>query len=158
MRLILIAVWIALLPAFAFAAPPPPPPDFIFEAAKTLTTELNQQTFDAYSALLADDLHVYVDDRQAASDKFSWLTIEKARLGKVERHFIGVAEGRDNILVVDEFDDRSGLPVRPGLLFDPRFITRAARYQFGSDHMVHEIRFVQGGGFWISMRGSAPKD
>jgi hypothetical protein len=135
----------------ANAAPPPPAPDYISRAARTLIATPSEQTFDSYASSFADDVRVFVDGREVASDKRSWLELEKARLGRVERRIVGYALGSDNVLVVDEFDDRSALPGRPGLLFDPRFVTRAARYQFGPDHLIHELRFVQGGGFW--MRG-----
>lgn len=150
MRLGFGAVCLALSLGAALASPPPPPPEYVNNATETLLGELTPKTIDVYASLFADDLHVFQDGRLIAAGKAAWLALERDRLGKVERHVIGHAEGRDNILIVDVFDDRSGLPVRPGLLFDPRFITRAARYQFGSDRLIHEIRFVEGGGFWIS--------
>lgn len=152
MRLSLLVACLALMPFTARASPPPPPPEFIGNAAGALSADLTPQSFNAYADVLADDLHVFRDGDLVASSKSSWLAIERALLGKVERHLIGYAEGRDNVLIVDEFDDRSGLPVRPGLLLDPRFVTRAVRYQFGQDYLVHEIRLVEGGGFWMSMR------
>jgi len=154
MRLSLLAACLALSLSAALASPPPPPPDYINSAVEALSADLTPQTIDAYAATFADDLHVFQDGRLIAAGKASWLGLERGRLGKVERHVIGYAEGRDSILIVDEFDDRSSSPVRPGLLFDPRFITRAARYQFGQDHLIHEIRFLQGDGFWISARRS----
>lgn len=153
-RLGLLVACLALLPSTVLASPPPPPPEYIDSATRVLTVELRAQNFIAYSAVFADDLRVFIDGRQVASDKCSWLGLEKTRLGKVERRLVGYAEGVDDILIVDEFDDRSGLPTDPGLLFDPRFVTRSARYQFGPDRLVHEIRFVQGGGFWrLTKRG-----
>ena len=152
MRANLLAVVLTLLPFAARAAPPPPPPEFIDNAARVLSADLTPQNFEDHANLFADDLHVFEDGRLIASNKSLWLDRERGQLGKVERHLIGYAEGRDNVLIVDEFDDRSGLPVRPGLLFDPRFVTRAVRYSFGEDHLVHEVRLVQGGGFWMSMR------
>jgi hypothetical protein len=47
----------------------------------------------------------------------------------------------NDILIVDEFDDMSDC--RADMFCDPRFVTRAARYELGSDHLIHEVRFVQ---------------
>jgi hypothetical protein len=99
-----------------------------------------------YAALFADDLHVFLNDNEIVQDKAAWITSQKARLGKVDRNVIGYSEGQDSVLVVDQYDDRSALPIRPGLIFDSRFVTRAERYQFGPDHLIHEVRMVQGGG------------
>jgi hypothetical protein len=148
MRLCFLATCLVLSLNVAAASPPPPPPEYFGNVAKTLVGDLTPQSIDVYASLFADDLHVFQDERLIVAGKASWLAQERARLGKVERHVIGYAEGSDTILIVDLFDDRSRLPVGP--LYDSRFITRAVRYQFGSDHLIHEIRFLEGGGFWTS--------
>ena len=155
MRATLLLVSLALLPFAARAAPPPPPPEFIDNAAQALSADSSAQSFATYSNLFADDLRVFQDGHLLSSDKKSWLSGEQARLGNVERLLIGVAEGYDNVLIVERVDDRSSLPVGPGLLFDARFVTRAVRYGFGDDHLIHEVRIVQGGGYWRLNKGGS---
>jgi hypothetical protein len=155
MRLPLLLAALVLAPAAALASPPPPP-EFVSRAGAVLADDLTPQTFDAYAAAFADDLHVFVDGREVAPDKATWLQAEKRLLGKVERHVLGGALGRDNLLLVDEYDDRSDVPPNPNFLADPRFVTRALRFSFGPDHLVHELRIVQGGGFWMSAASLRP--
>src|ERR1700735_2945829 len=75
-RLHLLAACLAVLPGAALASPPPPPPRYIDNAAVALSADLTPQSFDAYAAIFADDLHVFVDERLLASDKTSWLALE----------------------------------------------------------------------------------
>jgi hypothetical protein len=147
MRASILVCCLAILPEIAVPSPPPPPPEYIDNIARELVENLTPQTFKAYSANFADNLRVFVDGRELAADRKTWLTLERDRLGKFSRRVIGYAEGQDNILVVDEFDDISGCPANS--LCDPRLITRAARYKFGPDHLIHELRFVQGGDILI---------
>ena len=130
------------------ASPPPPPPAFIDVAAKQLVQTQTSASFDRYANLLADDLSVTVDGKVIATNKRDWLAIERARLGKIDRHLYGYAEGRDNLLVFDRFDDRSDerCPQGGTCVFDPRYHARAVQYQFGPDHVVHSIRIVQSDG------------
>lgn len=127
----------------AQASPGPPPPDYITEIARDVVPTQTAATFDRYAGDLADDLTVWIDGEEIASSKATWLTLERHRLGKVDRRVLGYAKGYESILVIDQFDDRSDLPDNPGAIFDPRFKTRAVQYQFGPDHIVHAIRISQ---------------
>lgn len=118
--------------------------------AKVVAPTLTTATFDAYAKLLADDLTVTVDGKAVAADKAAWLAAERHRLGKVDRTMVAHVEGYDTLLVIDRYDDRSDLPDRPGLLFDPRYLIRAVQYQTGSDHLVHAIRIVQSPGLLLT--------
>ena len=90
-----------------------------------------------------------LDGNMVAANKADWLKIERLRLGKIDRSVYGYAEGRDNLLVFDRFDDRSDQHCPQGgtCVFDPRYHARAVQYQFGADHLVHSIRIVQSDGF-----------
>jgi hypothetical protein len=131
------------------ASPPPPPPAFIDDLAKQLVQTQTSASFAAYASLLADDLTVTLDGKMIAANKAEWLAIERARLGKIDRSVYGYAEGRDNLLVFDRFDDRSDEHCAQGstCIFDPRYHARAVQYQIGPDHLVHSIRIVQSDGF-----------
>lgn len=133
----------------AVASPPPPPHSFVDDVANQLVPTQTPSTFDRYASLLADDLTVTIDGKKIAANKADWLAIERSRLGKVDRSVYGYAEGRDNILVFDRFDDRSHEHCRQGgtCVFDPRYHARAVQYQLGQDHLVHSIRIVQSDGF-----------
>ena len=133
----------------AAASPPPPPPAFVDDTAKQLIQTQTSANFDRYAGLLADDLTVTLDGRMIAANKANWLKIERSRLGKTHRSVYGYAEGRDNLLVFDRFDDRSDehCPQGGTCVFDPRYHARAAQYEFGPDHLVHFIRIVQSDGF-----------
>ena len=92
---------------------------------------------------------VTLNGKTIAANKADWLAIERARLGKVDRSVYGYAEGRDNILVFDRFDDLSDehCPQGGTCVFDPRSHARAVQYQLGPDHLVHSIRIVESDGF-----------
>jgi len=131
------------------ASPPTPPPTFIDDIAKQLVPTQTSASFDRYAGLLADDLTVTLDGKVIAANKADWLAMERPRLGKIDRSVYGYAEGRDNLLVFDRFDDRSDehCPQGDTCIFDPRYHARAVQYQFGPDHLVHSIRIVQSDGF-----------
>ena len=131
------------------ASPPPPPSSFVDDVAKQLVQTQTSASFDRYAGLLADDLTVTLDGNMLAANKADWLKIERLRLGKIDRSVYGYAEGRDNLLVFDRFDDRSDQHCPQGgtCVFDPRYHARAVQYQFGADHLVHSIRIVQSDGF-----------
>jgi hypothetical protein len=133
-----------LLSTPAIAAPPPPPPAFIDDLAAKLVPTPTTATFDQYAALLAKDLKVTLNGTEVAPSKADWLKIERARLGKIDRHVYGYADGRDNILIMDRFDDRSDehCPSGHECAFDPRWHSRAVRYEIGPDHLVHAIRIL----------------
>lgn len=140
----LIIAAVAVMPVDpAIASPGPPPPDYIVEAAKHVVPTQTAATIDGYAADLANDLTVWRNGELAAPGKAAWLAIERDRLGKVDRRVIGYVEGYDSILVIDQFDDRSDVPDTPDAIFDPRYKTRAVRYQFGADHRIHSIRITQ---------------
>ena len=149
MRTGILALCLTIASGFAAAAPPPPPPEYIYHIAVELAYNQTPATFESYSARFANDLKVFVDGIEIANDKKSWLSIERARLGNVNRRVIGYSLGQDNILMFDQFDDITYCRKNPGFLCDPRAITRAARYHFGSDHLIHEVRFLQGGYFML---------
>ena len=132
-------------PTIALAAPPPPPPELIDQIAQQLVPTPSSDNFVRYAALLADDLKVSINGIEVASNKPAWLAIQRKRLGKVDRFVYGYAEGRDNILVMDRFNDRSDEHCPPGesCVFDPRWHARALRYEIGADHLVHAIRILQ---------------
>lgn len=130
----------------AAAAPPPPPPAWMDDLAARLVPTPTAAGFPRYAAALADDLVVQVDGAGVAATKRAWLAIERARLGRVDRVVIAYAEGRDAILVVDRFDDRSGGPAGPGLVFDARPVSRAVQYVAGPDRLIHLIRIVRADG------------
>ena len=144
MRVFLMLAAATLSTAVA-ASPPPPPPGFIVDIAKQLVPTPTAATFDNYARLLADDLTVTQDGKIIAASKVEWLAIERARLGKVDRFVYGYAEGRDAILVVDRFDDRSDAICPSGhtCLFDPRYHARTIQYRVGTDQLVHAINIVQ---------------
>ena len=134
------------------AGPPPPPPSFIDEMAKQLVPTQTSASFDHYAAALADDLTVTLNSKTIAANKADWLTIERTRLGKVDRTVYGYSEGRDTILVFDRFDDLSDehCPHDGTCVFDPRHHSRAVQYQFGPDHLVHAIRILDSDSFLIT--------
>ena len=131
------------------ASPPPPPPSFIDDVARQLVPTQTPATFDRYASLLADDLTVTLDGKRIATSKAGWLAIERSRLGKINRSVYGYAEGRDNLLVFDRYDDRSDehCPEAHTCAFDPRYHARAVQYELGPDHLVHSIRIMQSDGF-----------
>lgn len=133
----------------AIASPPPPPPNFIDDIAKQLLPTQTSTSFGRYAGLFADDLKVTIDGEIIAANKADWMAIELPRLGKVDRTVYAYAEGRDNILVFDRFDDRSDehCPEGGTCVFDPRQHARAVQYQIGPDHLVHAIRIVQSDGY-----------
>lgn len=136
------------LASSAAASPPPPPPAFIGELASRLIPTPTAEGFDRYSDLVADDLKVTINGNTISRNKSEWLALERSRLGKVDRPVFGHAEGRDNLLILDRFDDKSDEHCPPGGLcvFDPRFHVRASRYQIGADHRVHSIQIVESEG------------
>lgn len=139
----------SMVASSAAASPPPPPPAFMDSVAKQLMQTQTPASFDRYADLLADDLTVTLDGKMIAANKGDWLAIERSRIGKIDRSVYGYAEGRDNLLVFDRFDDRSDEHCAQGgaCVFDPRYHARAIQYQFGQDNLVHAIRIVQSDGF-----------
>lgn len=137
------------VPSSTAASPPPPPPSFVDDIAKQLVPTQTRASFATYASLLADDLTVTLDGTRIAGNKAEWLAIEQPRLGRIDRSVYGYAEGHDNILVFDRFDDRSDERCPPGhaCVFDPRYHSRAVQYQLGPDHLVHAITIVQSDGF-----------
>jgi hypothetical protein len=133
----------------AFASPPPPPPDFVDAMAQQLLRTPSADDLAPYAALLADDLKVIDNGTAIATSKAAWLAIQRHRLGKVDRRVQGYAEGSDNVLIFDSFDDLSDEHCPDGrtCVFDPRFHSRAVRYEIGADHLVHAIRIVESDGF-----------
>ena len=131
------------------ASPPPPPPAFLDDIAKQLSVTQTPASFGSYARLFADDLTVTLDGHIIAASKADWLASERSRLGKVDRSVYGYAEGRDNILIFDRYDDRSDEHCPPGheCVFDPRYHARAVKYQLGPDQLVHAITIVQSDGF-----------
>ena len=129
----------------AIAAPPPPPPQFVDDIARRLLPAPSLPSFDDYAALLANDLKVTVNGKVVARSKPEWLAIERQHLSKAGRYAYALAEGRDNILIIDRFDDRSDehCPPAHGCLFDPRWHSRAVRYQLGMDHLIHAIDMLE---------------
>jgi hypothetical protein len=144
MRLLagLAASWMG---SFANASPPPPPPQIIQNIAEQLLPTPTRSTFGAYSALFANDLTVTMNGRTLAANKEEWLTIEKARLGKIDRFVYGFAADHDSVLILDRFDDQTDEHCPPGdkCVFDPRWVARAVRYDIGADHLVHHMRILQ---------------
>jgi len=137
------------LASSAAASPPPPPPGFIDDMTKQLLPTQTAATIDDYARLLADNLTVTIDGKTVADSKEQWVAIVRKRLGKVDRTVDAYAEGRDSILVFDDFDDKSDehCPKLGGCVFDPRYRARAVKYQVGADHLIHDIRIVQTDGF-----------
>lgn len=135
----------------AIASPPPPPPEFVNEMASQLVKTQTAATFGGYASLLADDLAVSVNGKASAKDKAAWLAIERNRLGKVDRFVYGYVAGRDDLLVLDRFDDKTDehCPSAGRCIFDPRSVVRAVRYEIGRDHLVHAIRIVQSDGLLV---------
>lgn len=137
------------LASSAVASPPPPPPSFIDEIARRLLPTQTPATIDDYARLLADNLTVTIDGKTVADTKQQWLGMVRQRLGRVDRTVEAYAEGRDSILVFDDFDDKSDehCPAGRTCIFDPRYHARAVKYQVGADHLIHDIRIVQTDGF-----------
>lgn len=129
----------------AAAAPPPPPPQYIVDLAKTLVAPVTLDRLTAMSGSFAPDLKVSVNGKTTINGKAAWLVAERKLVGKIDRRVIAYSPGYADLMIFDQFDDRSGLPNNANMLFDPRYVTRAIRYQFGPDHLVHEIRILQGG-------------
>lgn len=125
----------------AHASPGPPPPEYIMAGAAHLVPTPTATTFDGYVAEFAPDVTVTVNGETVARDKAAWVRAERQRLGKVDRRVLNYTPGWDSILVLDQYDDRSDVP--PGVLADPRYRTRAIRYAFGDDHLIHAIRIVE---------------
>ena len=145
-----LGFWSFSTSTFALAAPPPPPPEFIDQIAQQLLPTPTLDNFDRYAAPLADDLKVTINGSEVASSKAAWLAIQRQRLGKLDRFVYGYAEGRDNILIMDRFDDRSDehCPSGEACVFDPRWHARALRYKIGADHLVHLIRILETNGIF----------
>jgi hypothetical protein len=146
----LFCVALGLASGPALASPPPPPPAFVDQIAEQLVPTPTPGNLDRYAALFAGDLKVTVNGKEIAADKGAWLEVVRNRLGKVDRYVYGYAEGSDSILVMDRFDDRSDEHCPPGgtCVFDPRWHSRAVRYEIGSDHLVHAIRIVESDGIF----------
>ncbi|HEY0311972.1 MAG TPA: hypothetical protein VGC56_05700 [Allosphingosinicella sp.] len=138
----------------AQAAPPPAPPAYVEDVRALVTGPMNTESVARLAPYIADDVRWYDNGKLLAAGKTEWLRVQssaKVSPGRV----IGFSEGWQdggNLLVVDEYDtvDRSDLP--PNFLADPRMVTRATLYQFGSDRRVHVIRTLVGGSLWIKPR------
>lgn len=151
MRTLLLAISLSFTAGVASAAPPPPPPEYIANAAQTLTAQITPDNFGAYAAVFASDTRVFLDGAVIAANKATWTALQKALVGKVDRKIIGYSEGINSLFVVDQYDDRSALATSTNLLLDARYVTRAEVYEFGPDHLIHQVRIVQGGGMpWRS--------
>lgn len=131
----------------AHASPGPPPPEYIMASAAHLVPTPTAATFDAYAADLAPDVTVTINGSTVARDKAAWVRAERHRLGKVDRRVLSYTPGWNSILVLDQYDDRSDVP--PGVLADPRPRTRAIRYTFGEDHLIHAIRVIETDGLLL---------
>ncbi|WP_294197237.1 hypothetical protein [uncultured Sphingomonas sp.] len=131
----------------SFASPGPPPPDYIMASVKRVVPTATATTFDASVADLAPDLTVTVNGETVARDKAAWVATERHRLGKLDRRVLSYTLGWDSILVLDQYDDHSDVP--PGAFSDARPRTRAVRYAFGEDHLVHTIRIVETEGLML---------
>jgi hypothetical protein len=81
--------------------------------AKQLVPTQRPETLDNYAGVLANDLTVTIDGKSVAANKNQWLAVVRARLGKVDRFVYGFAEGRDNILIFDRFDDQTDEHAQP---------------------------------------------
>lgn len=136
----------------AAAVPPPPPPAWVTVEADLIALEKGTDATagEQLSYFVADNVRVYLNDKLAADGKADWL-----------RHYGPAPFGRgrilatsgnwqtnDSLMVVEQFDsvDRSKLP--PGALASSGNVSRATLYQFGTDHKIHAIRTLVGGGAW----------
>jgi hypothetical protein len=144
---------ISILASFALASaasasPPPPPPPVTVELSSRLVPTPTAENFASYAGVFAGDLTVMMNGKIIASSKSEWLSLERSRLGKVDRVVLGHAEGHDNVLVLDRFDDRLDEHCPSGGLcvFDPRYHVRAIRYQVGADRLIHAIQIVESEG------------
>lgn len=144
----MLLAFLTLLPRPVSASPPPPPPEYVDQMAKVLVTD--PTSFDSFAALFSDDLKVFVNGRQVASDKATWLAFERIHLAHERRRVIGHSESPTEIVVVDVFDDLTGVPAN--MEVDPRPITRTIRCVVGLDQLIHELDIVQGGSFWRPVR------
>lgn len=142
---LVVGLLAASLGTFAGASPPPPPPEFVQNIAEQLVTTPTESNFATYSGLLANDLTVIANGRTIAASKGEWLSVERVRLGRVDRFVYGFAADSQSVLILDRFDDRSDEHCPPGhkCLFDPRWFARATRYEIGADRLVHQIRILQ---------------
>lgn len=136
------------------AAPPPPPPAYVEDVRALVTAPMKADSVTRLAEYIADDVRWYDNGKLLAAGKAGWLRVQPSAKVAPAR-VIGFSEGWQdggNLLVVDEYDtvDRSNLP--PNFLADPRMVTRATLYQFGSDRRVHVIRTLVGGSFWIQPR------
>lgn len=141
----LVGLLAASLGSLASASPPPPPPEFVQHIAEQLVTTPTDSNFAVYSGLLANDLTVIANGHTIAANKGEWLSVERARLGRVDRFVYGFAADNHSVLILDRFDDLSDehCPTGHKCLFDPRWVARAVRYEIGADHLVHQIRILQ---------------
>ena len=151
MRMTILVCIFAIFPTISAASPPPPPTPYMQEMASVLAARLTTNSFAIYSAEFADDVKVSVNGSEVAEGKVAWLNIERSRIGKAHRHAIAYSVARNSIMVLDEFDDMLDCP--GNMLCDARYITRAALYDIGPDHLIHKVRFLQGGSFLIAATG-----
>ena len=152
---LLVGLLAASFGTLASASPPPPPPEFVQNIAEKLVAAPTETNFPTYSGLLADDLTVIANGHTIAASKDVWLSVERARLGRVDRLVYGFAADNHSVLVFDRFDDRSDEHCPPGheCIFDPRWVARAVRYEIGADHLVHQIRILQTDSIMQTPRG-----
>jgi len=119
------------------------------DVAKLLTANEGASVLTQLANYVADDVRVYVNSKLAADGKADWMRqLAKSRMGRLLAFSEGWKDG-GTLMIVDEYDaaDRSNLP--PTFVTDPRPETRAALYQFGTDHKIHAIHTVIATGFWI---------
>ncbi len=142
---LLVGLFAASLGTFANASPPPPPPEFVQNIAEQLVRTPTESNFAAYSGLFANDLSVISNGHTVAARKDEWRSVERARLGKVDRFVYGFAADNHSVLILDRFDDHSDehCPLGDKCLFDPRWVARAMRYAIGADHLIHQIYILQ---------------
>jgi hypothetical protein len=131
----------------AVAAPPPPPQAYVRAVADLLTENETANTLKQLSSYVADDVRTYVNDKLVAAGKADWLR----HYAPAPNRPMAVSAGWQNngsLMVVDEFDsvDRSKLADHRHV--DPDYLSRVTLYQFGSDHKIHVIRTLIGGGAW----------
>jgi hypothetical protein len=138
--------------ANAAAVPPPPPPAWVTVQADLIALDKGTDATagEQVSYFVANDVRVYINDKLVADGKADWLNHygpEPLGRGRVLA-ISGNWRTNDSLMVVEQFDsvDRSKLPA--GVLPDSGNLSRVTLYQFGTDHKIHAIRTVLGGGAW----------
>jgi hypothetical protein len=102
----IIAVTCAGLSRVDAQVPPPPPLPGQSDLGTKLAAALSNKDVAAYSALLADDVHVYEDGQLIASDKQQWI----AKIGKtlsapgVQLKFVTGYSSTGRLLFIEYFN------------------------------------------------------